>query len=65
MQIAIWMLHDNGNSYFYVHSITKMLRARPNNGITKMVRSSEIVMFAEMILMLLVINYKETWYKNI
>ena len=54
------MLHDNGNSYFYVHTITKMLIARPDNGITKMVRSSKIVMFAEMILMLLVINYKET-----
>ena len=28
------MLHDNGKSYFYVHSITKMLIARPDNRIS-------------------------------
>ena len=69
IQMATWILRDNGNSYFYVHSITKMLTARPDNrisvvmyphflynDITKMVSSSKIVISAEMILMLLVIS---------
>ena len=34
IEMVIWILHGNMNSYFYVDSIAKMLTAKSDNGVT-------------------------------